>query len=176
MEAWAEPGEAAGEAGGEAGSAGNAAERLRAELHSMRMYPPEQSPPYAPPPFDAGGGGLGMMPPATAGAEPQHGCQHRSVAEAAESTLFSAATAATEAGEGMNELLAMELDSLAQRLAALRHSPAELYGRHAPSSAAPDRSAYEPRTKTLPPGARFKRGRPRSAGSTQKAPPPAVRA
>ena len=176
VEAWAEP----GEAGGEAGSARNAAERLRAELHSMRMYPPEQSPPYAPPPFDAGGGGgLGMMPPATADAEPQQGCQHRSVAEAAEaaeSTLFSAATAATEAGEGMNELLAMELDSLAQRLAALRHSPAELYGRYAPSSAAPDGSAVEPRAKTLPPGARFKRGRPRSAGSTQKAPPPAVRA
>ena len=84
--------------------------------------------------------------------------------------------AATEAGDGVGELLSMELNSLAQRLAALRHSPAELYGRHAPSSAAPDRSAYEPRTKTLPPGARFKRGRPRSAGSTQKAPPPAVRA
>ena len=67
-------------------------------------------------------------------------------------------------------------DSLAQRLAALRHSPAELYGRYAPSSAAPDGSAVEPRAKTLPPGARFKRGRPRSAGSTQKAPPPAVRA
>ena len=180
MEAWAE----FGEAGGEAGGAGNVAERLRAELHTMRTYRPEQIPPYAPPPLDAGSG-LGM-PQTTAGAEPQQAWQHRSVAEAAEaaeSRLLTAATAAaTEAGDGMSELLSMELDSLAQRLAALRHSPAELYGpgsdlyeRYAPGRARPDGSAFEPRTQTLPTGARFKRGQPRSAGGRQKV-PPAVRA
>ena len=179
VEAWAE----SEEAGGEAGGAGNVAERLRAELHTMRTYRPEQSPPYAPPPFDVGGG-LGM-PQTTAGAEAQQGWQRRYVAEAAEaaeSRLLTAATAATEAGDGMSELLSMELDSLAQRLAALRHSPAELYGPgselyelYAPSSAAPDGSAFEPRTQTLPTGARFKRGQPRSSGRRQKA-PAAVRA
>ena len=172
MEASAE----CGEAGGEAGGGGNVAERLRTELHTMRVYRQEQSPPYAPPPFNAGGG-LGM-PQTTACAEPQQGWQRRSVveaAEAAESRLLTAATAATEAGDGMSELLSMELDSLAQRLAVLRHSPAELYGpgselyeRYAPSSAGPDGSVFEPRTQTLPTGARFKRGQPRSAGSRLK--------
>ena len=47
--------------------------------------------------------------------------------------------------------------------------------RYAPGSAGPDGSAFEPRTQTLPTGARFKRGQPRSAGGRQKV-PPAVRA